>query len=302
MRNQQKIINLYRDSSVCSIKHVISIGSEEDLNQFWHYFHSEVTKDYKFLYRFIGVLYAFTARLFEKNDALFFELIIEQNEECFYFTVWNTEVSEALNLLLGGKSKAHEFRVDKKRITVKLDKETSLRQEALYLEKQNGRVARLMASVQSEEKGVQEPYDFLDKEDQEEILDICAEMVDNIARAKKHGFSNDLFTRLRSSLSLFSLTLIPYTRIFFVSNLITEFSVLMNNNKAPFQQMPYEQIALIEGFVSNMERWAHTLFVLGGADLHFMDSSLRADLEMIKRLLEPEEAEDEAALEAIFDF
>lgn len=302
MRKQQKIINLYRDSSVCSIKHVISIGSEEDLNQFWHYFHSEVTKEYKFLYRFIGVLYAFTARLFEKNEALFFELIIEQNEECFYFTVWNTEVSEALSLLLGGKSRAHEFRVDKKRITVKLDKETSLRQEALYLEKQKGRVARLMASVHSEEKSVQEPYDFLDKEDRNEIIKMCDDMVDMMYRAKKIGFQSDVYIRLRSYLSIFSLTLLPYSQISRVSELITEFSVLMNNNKLLFQQMPYEQIALVEGFVNNMERWAHTLFVLGGADLHFMDSSLNADLEMIKRLIEPEEVEDEAALEAIFDF
>jgi hypothetical protein len=297
MRQQQKIINLYRDSSVCSIKHVISIGNEEDLNQFWHYFHSEVSKEYKFLYRFIGVLYAFTARLFEKNAALFFELIIEQNETSFYFTVWNTDVSEALSLLLGGKSKAHEFRVDKKRITVKLDKETSIRHEALCTEKQNSRVARLMTLVKSEEKCMQEPYDFLDKEDREEILDICAEMVENMARAKKHGFNNDLFTRLRSDFSLFSLALAPYTRIFFVSNLITECSVLMNNNKMLFEQMPHEQIALIEDFVNNIEHWAHTLFVLGGADLHFMDSSLKEDLEMIKRRIVQEEVDADAFFE-----
>lgn len=302
MRKQQKIINLYRDSSVCSIKHVISIGDEEDLNQFWHYFHSEVSRDYKFLYRFIGILYAFTARLFEKNPALFFELIIEQNEECFYFTVWNSDVSEELALLFEKNDKEYAFKHDKKRITLRLQKETGTRHEALYEEEQEDRVARLMASVKSEEKCVLEPYDFLDKEDREDALEICADMVENMLRAKKHGFNNELFMQLRSGFNLFSLTLIPYTRIFFISNLMTEFSVLMNNNKILFQQMPNEQIALIDGFVNNIERWVQTLFVLGGANLHFMDSSLKADLQMIKKLLEPEEVKDEAALEAIFNF
>ncbi len=302
MRKQQKIINLYRDSSVYSIKHVISIANEEDLNQFWHYFHCEVTKDYKFLYRFIGILYAFTARLYEKNEALFFELIIEQNDTCFYFTIWNTEVSEALALLLEGKRKMHEFHVDKKRITVKLDKETSIRQDAFYKDEQNSRVKRLMTSVKREQTSLMEPYDFLEKEDREEVLSICADMVKNMLRAKIHGFSKDLFTQLRSSLSLFSLTLIPYNRVFYISNLATEFSVLIYKNSVSFQRMSSEQISLIEGFVNNMECWAHTIFVLGGADLHFMDNSLKADLEMIRRLLEPQESEDEMALDAVFDY
>jgi hypothetical protein len=71
----------------------------------------------------------------------------------------------------------------------------------------------------------------------------------------------------------------------------------MNNNKMLFEQMPHEQIALIEDFVNNIEHWAHTLFVLGGADLHFMDSSLKEDLEMIKRRIAQEEVDTDAFFE-----
>jgi len=37
LRQKQKIINLFNDKDISSIKHVISINSEEDLNQFWDF-------------------------------------------------------------------------------------------------------------------------------------------------------------------------------------------------------------------------------------------------------------------------
>ena len=116
MRQKQKVINLYQDSSIYSIKYVISIGNEEDLNQFWHYFHSEVSKDYKLLYRFISLMYAFTESLFKVHKNLFFELIIEQNEGVFYFTLWNKIASQDLDELLQ-KHDRHRVQGKKDRIS-----------------------------------------------------------------------------------------------------------------------------------------------------------------------------------------
>lgn len=74
MRRKQKIINLYQDNTVRNIKYVISIGSEEDLNQFWFYFESEVKNDYALLYSFISLMYSFMAKLFEEDEKLFLNL------------------------------------------------------------------------------------------------------------------------------------------------------------------------------------------------------------------------------------
>lgn len=177
MRQSQKIINLYKDRSIRSIKHVISIGDEEDLNQFWHYFHSEVTNDYRLLYHFISLMY----------------------------------------------------------------------------------------------------------------------------REKKVGFDHDVLIRLRSCLSMFSVSLMNYQQVAHISNLSVEFSVLLNTHQHRFKEMLPEEFALIEGFIHNIDRWANTLFIAGGADLHFMDNSLKADLDMTKMLIEPQEF-SEMSIDDIFDF
>jgi len=301
MRRSQKIINLYKDHEIRSIKHVISIGSEEDLNQFWHYFHSEVKNDYKLLYRFISIMYAFTENLFSIHKDLFFELIIEENEEVFYFTVWNDMVSQHLQELLDEQDNKFKYRVDKKRISIVLEKETLVEQNIIYKDKQRSRRKQLIASLQEELPLVRPAYDFLQEDDKEEVLRLCDDMSDIMYRAKNIGFQNEVLIHLRSCLSVLSLSLMSYPQFAYISNLMVEFSVLMNENKEKFKALSSEEFSLVEGFVYNLDRWAETLFVTGGADLHFMDKSLKADLDMIKMLIEPQELA-ETSTDDIFNF
>lgn len=302
MRNKQKVINLYADNSIRSIKHVVSIGNEEDLNQFWDYFHSEMATDYKPLYHFISMMYAFISRLYDKNNDQFFELIIEQNDECFYFTLWNTEVSTALRGVLEYGEKKFEYKRDKKRITIKLAKEQLLQHDENYKDEQKDRRQHLLDSVVNRDPFIYPVYDFLKSEDKEEVLKICEDMSDIMYRSKKVGLHNDIFIALRSRLSMFALSLSAYSQLHMITDLVTEFSVFMHNNKEKFKELPVKHIAPIEGFIYNLDRWANTLFVSGGADLHFMNSSLKADLAMIRMQIEPQHLEEESNLDDIFDF
>ncbi len=302
MRKNQKIINLYEDRSIRSIKHVVSIGSEEDLNQFWHYFDAEENSEHKLLYRFIGLLYAFVARLFEEDKELFFEIIIEQNDACFYFTIWNVNVSNALKKLLKKQKKDFAFKSNKKRITIKLIKEVLIRHNEICRDEQEIRRQKLISSVTQQSPVLVLPYTFMHKDDRDEVLKICDDMADLMYRCKKVGFQKDVFIRLRSCLSMFCLNTMPYPQISGVVNLITEFSVLMNTSQEAFIQMSLEEVSLVEGFVNNVDRWANILFVTGGADLYFMDNSLKADLSMIRMQIEPQQLDEEANLDDIFDF
>jgi len=301
MRKKQKIINLYNDNSIRSIKHVISIGNEEDLNQFWHYFHSEVSNDYKLLYRFISIMYAFTENLFAVHKNLFFELIIEQNEEMFYFTLWNEIVSEHLQELLAEQEDRFEYLIDEKRICIKLAKETLVEENVIYTDKQKNRRSQIIASLTQGFCALPVTHEFLEEEDKSEILRLCEDMSDIIYRAKKVGFQDDVVVHLRSCLTILSLSLMSYPQFSYISNLIVEFSVFMNDHKAGFKGMSPEEFSLVEGFIYNIDRWADTLFVSGGADLHFMDNSLKADLDMIKMLIHPQELV-ETSMDDIFDF
>jgi len=303
MRSKQKVINLYQDSSIHSIKHVISIGSEEDLNQFWHYFDQEVKNHYGLLYNFIGLMYAFISRLFEENEELFFELIIEQNDDLFYFTVWNATVSSAWMKLLEEGKNNFEYKTDKKRVTVKLVKEVLMRHDEVYEDEKKNARENLITSLTREVPMLQPPYGFLKPEDRDELLKICDDMSDLMYQSKKVGlFHHDVFIRLRSYLSIFSLTMMPYPQVSSISHLTMEFSILMSSYQDAFKTMQFDTMALVEGFVNNVDRWANTLFVSGGADLRFMDSSLRADMEMIRMLVVPQKITEEDVLDDIFDF
>jgi hypothetical protein len=60
---------------------------------------------------------------------------------------------------------------------------------------------------------------------------------------------------------------------------------------------------LIDGFIENIDTWLQTLFINGGANLYFMDNSLKADYEMIQAIIIPkEDTFDEISLDEIFDF
>jgi hypothetical protein len=81
-----------------------------------------------------------------------------------------------------------------------------------------------------------------------------------------------------------------------------EFSIMINQHKETFSLFNTEQIELIEGFTHNFERWLHIVFIEGGADLHFMDRSLRADMEMIRLMITPPLEVSQEELDSIFDF
>jgi hypothetical protein len=77
---------------------------------------------------------------------------------------------------------------------------------------------------------------------------------------------------------------------------------MINHYKEAFSKLNTNQIRLIAGFVGNFDRWLKILFIEGGAELNFMDRSLRADMEMIRHMIEPPVEGTEEELDAIFDF
>jgi len=215
--------------------------------------------------------------------------------------VWNDMVSQHLQELLDEQDKKFKYRVDKKRISIILEKETLVEQNIIYKDKLKSRRKQLIASLHEETPLVQPAYDFLEEDDKDEVLRLCDDMSDIMYRAKNIGFQNEVLIHLRSCLSVLSLSLMSYPQFAYISNLMVEFSVVMNENKEKFKGFSSEEFSLIEGFVYNLDRWAETLFVTGGADLHFMDKSLKADLDMIKMLIEPQKLA-ETSTDDIFDF
>ncbi|MBL1243560.1 MAG: hypothetical protein COA39_004055 [Sulfurimonas sp.] len=56
------------------------------------------------------------------------------------------------------------------------------------------------------------------------------------------------------------------------------------------------------GFIGNIDRWLKTLFIQGGADLNFMNNSIKVDYKTILQIIAPTACEENFDLDDIFDF
>ncbi len=296
MPKKQKIINLYEDKTIHAVRQIISIADEEDLNQFWEFIISSNAISNRHLQPFLVTLYSLCVRFFETHPGHFFEIIIEDADHLCYLTIWNRKITQYLEPLW--RKKGIDYRHRGKRITMRLDK-PELQEKAFH--KEEKRIMRLLQSVDNETPP-HEPYEFITKEDLNELLELAEDMSDYCAQAESIGIISELLIRLRSNLTLASVILNHYTQIETISAVMTEFAMLLNCQQDRLENLNSEQISMITGFAHNFQRWLRILFVTGGAHLHFMDRSMRADLEMIRVMIEPELQSSSVDLESIFDF
>lgn len=297
MRKSQKIINLFNEKNISSIKTVFSISNEEDLDQCWHYFQQHHDASTQSLDHFISLFYKFAYDYLAQSQEHFFELILESSEEHYYLTVWNKLVSKKLSDFL--EDQELEYIFDHKKLSLRLEKDISMVPET--------RVDLLPAcKVQLQKDSPYIPsFEFISTDDLNELLASCEDMEDIILLSKQHGCVERLFIRLRSCLTLFVLTLSSYNELEKVTRTVKSFSALINHNEEAFLSLSIDKILLIEGFIFNIEKWLKALFIEGGVSLDFMDDSLQSDFEMISLLILSDDSlatDEEENLEAIFDF
>ena len=299
MRKQQKIINLFNDKFIHSIKEVISIGDEEDLNQLWEHIMSIHSSDET--YAFFISLYELSAQFLDINPEAFFEIIIEQSDDNYYFTVWNKAFINFARK--HWKKRRLDYRFKNKRITVCLSKSLLKDKKAEKLAEDNIRIDHFLATIKrSETIKLTPPYTFMDPEDVIELNDVTKDMNEYLYMAQKIGFTLAVLIRIRTYFTRISVILNHYEEIEQIAIVMTEFSMMINYYKETFSQLSTDQIRLIEGFAGNFERWLQILFKEGGVELNFMDRSLRADMEMIRLMMEPPAEVTEKELDAIFHF
>lgn len=301
MRTSRKLINLYKDKNVFSIKHVISIDKEEDLNQFWDYLTNTQNSTHNYLHTFVSKFYNFALSYVTQEDARFFEIILEENDEKFYFTLWNEKVSLLFKEYLRGTS--IEYLYKENRISVKLLKQTYKENLKKIAKENKKREKNLIKSVSKDVKVKVIPaYDFISHGDLEDLIHLNYQLQDILYLINKTEITDALFMKLRSTFSMFCFTLSYYDEVSPVMVTINNFLYLMNANKEKFLTLNLTEFELIYGFIYNLEKWIKTLFVQGGVDLRFMDNSLMSDYETISHMLTPQVDELAYDMDDIFIF
>jgi predicted DNA binding CopG/RHH family protein len=298
MRHKQKIINLFDDKEISSIKHVISIGSEEDLNQFWDFSTNSNSASYELIHTFVAKFYNFAIKYMHHNRDEFFDIILEESDENFYFTLWNKKISLSFEESI--KKSLCEYLRKENRITIRLDKSKYLKE----IQKINKKNLKRQKNLLNPQPKKQKPYTFLAPDDLKELLDLNDDMQDIIYNIHNSRFNDKIFISLRSKVSLFCFTLRYYEQLFPMANTITNFSNLMNTNENQFKNFDILEFKIISGFIQNIDSWIQTLFIKGGANLYFMDNSMKADYAIIEQIIDPKisHINESDSLDDIFNF
>lgn len=301
MRTSRKVINLYDDKDIFSIKHVISINNEEDLNQFWDFLTTTQDSSHKYLHTFVSNFYNFALSYIDQDDAQFFEIILEENDKKFYFTLWNEKISLLFKKYLYKTS--IEYIHKDSRISIKLVKKSYTKKLKKISKENKKREENLILSV-AEEKTVKiiPPYTFIEQEDLQDLIQLSDDLQEIVYQINKVGISEEQFIKLRSTFSLFCFTLRYYEEVEPIMVTINDFLNLMNTNKEKFILLQALEFELIYGFINNIERWINTLFITGGAELNFMNNSIQSDYMTISQIIIPTSEEELLDLDDIFDF
>lgn len=301
MRTKKNIINLYEDKDINNIKQVISIANEEDLNLFWNFISDSDSSAHSLMYTFITQFYNFALNYMQNSDTEFFEIILEDTDKYFYFTLWNKKISLLFKEHIQKTSLSCLYHDNK--LTIRLNKLKFQKNIEKIYKKNEKRTEKLIQSVNVKETiKVKEPYSFIESDDLEELLKLNDDMQELVFLLQQHSLTAEIFISLRSSVSLFCLTLRYYDKISPMSTIITDFSNLLNLHRNEFVGLDKNQLDLVCGFINNINRWLENLFIVGGADLYFMDNSMQADLDTISYMISPSKGFDTDDLDNIFDF
>lgn len=300
MRKRQKIINLFNDISVYAIKQVVSISDEEDLNQLWEYIIT-VNSESSDIYSYFVNLYELSSRFLESCSEPFFEIIIEQSDEYYYFTVWNKQFIRFARK--EWKKRRLDYAYNRKRITLRLSKVLLREKRSERQNAEERRITHFLSTAEGEVSTASHPaYDFLKVDDFIHLMTLSDDIDEYLYNVQRTGYTMDVYTQLRSYCSKIALILGYYEQVDEIAMLMTEFSILLAQHRETFSALRSEQIALIEGFSHNFNRWLKIVFIEGGANLHFMDRSMRADMKMIRAMVEPLDEVEISDLDDIFDF
>jgi hypothetical protein len=191
MRKKQKIINLFKDRNICSIKHVISISSEEDLNQFWDFTTNSNNVKYEHMHTFVTQFYNFIISYMRNNTAEFFDIILEESNKFFYFTLWNKKISFLFQDYI--KKSSIKFLCTDSRITIQLDKSKHLKD-----------FEQKKSKVKDKQHKKNKPYNFLHKDDLTDFSNLMNTNEKAFKKLDKHqykivvGFINNIDNWLQS--------------------------------------------------------------------------------------------------------
>ena len=259
MRSKRKVINLFNDNDIFSVKYVISISTEDTLNELWYFLgNSNYFYDGE-IFKYLVDLYNVALSYISKNETAFFEIILEESESYLYFTVWSKKAS--LLFKSYSKKRALNFLYHKKRLTIKLLKSSS------------------------ETKSINYDYSPIISVELQELQDLSENIQEVMSQILKLRFNNNLYISLKSNLSMFSLSLQNYNNSKEIRTFVVNFIDLLIFNKEKFIKFKKNELKIIDSFIKNIDYYFYKIFLKDETDIDLIKELIKVDYERILTLI-----------------
>jgi hypothetical protein len=234
------------------------------------------------------------ARLYNilsEHKTLFFEpnyvqVTLEESSDKHFISI-KTNIKECLKILVSRLRRFNfPYEYDNGLLTYPIDKKTQI----------------LRHASQTEEKKYL--HDFMENEDAQDMLDILERMHEKNYAKIYPVFEIEELNAYRTTFSYYSSYLKYYTQLTAANNIVAELSVILSLYTKESLSLGNDFRMLLKSFLNNLILWQDKLFVQGNEKIDFMDSSLRADLDQMKVVLNLYDKVDEnnSSLDDIFDF
>lgn len=290
------------------------IFNQPSLIEFWDYFmQSDSNEELADLIRLFYGIGVWQLKLGYK-----FYIFLEESSNAWYFTMTNAKLLNS-NLLLKIIEKNYPngiFDVHGDRVSfyVSKDSKSSVKpqvqtyqqpaaQQAATTARSQEPVAQAQTFVQKEApKALQLTiYNFLDHEDLEELYEINDNLRSLMLVVGSSDLEFDEIRQIAEYLQKFSRILNNYNEVYYLSSVIRELGVAIEDNAQAFKDKSHDIAQLCQAFNNDLSVWLKKLFAEGAPSIDFMDQSLTSDANMLMGFVKTKE-DEVVDLDDIFDF
>ncbi len=295
--------NLFTNAIFC-YKTIYLIEEEEDLAQLWESLLFTIKDNVRtnFLSDLIRFMYQLGLALLSHD--LQPEIILEENEEAFFFSILHIETFPTENLLSIIESHLEHlpYHIQSHCLSFKIAKEvppilTEISQPIPQKELPiplSLKTETPLPSTYEKETEIFQLFDFMEEDD----LDSLQLKLDHLSTQFVWMGSNELseqdVEQIITAFEKISGVLTFYTQTSSLGSAIHDLTSIIKKDEAAFIEHASQMSALCKSFNNDLLLWFRSLFYEGAPSIGFMDASIFSNIQMIQAFLEPS---DESTLE-----
>ncbi len=280
------------------------ITNEDELAQFWETLlvrleYQNVISNLSDIVRFLYYLGSYQLQKSYK-----FHVIIEEDEENFYFSMDNVSIlsEEVMQKGIAKFCSFFSFNIEGNWIsfaTARCNKKCTAESQSETQQQQQPQTA--VVKIEPKEEVVLRTYDILDADTRGEFEHVVAKLKTEISLMGSSSLEIDDIDTIHEYIKHLVNMLGACPDAYTIAEALRGFSGLLEDHSETFLEKSQELAGMVKAFVNDIETWKDMVFYTGAPSVDFLDNSISSSVEMIKAVF-VEEGSSQEELDDIFDF